>query len=322
MSYVNSGRWIVGQLRQVAVDSEGNRIPTGAIKPNVPSDPDYVAPIDNSESQAACPVPTTTTTTTTTTSTSTTTTTTLTPPVPCDTGASYSGGEAFPSIQTISLGTDLGTVVLNFDALSVPDKFEVWFDGVKVIDTGYRGDISLQSNLNSALAARGLPPETIVGTGAGSDFFEKSTATTTAEVRVYAPISGTAWSFVLGCPTSTTTTTTLVPTGYIQVIVDNLISDGEIVSITGSGLPSGLNPVNQVSGPPTQYGFTGTVIAQTLSIEIVNPSAHPDTKIAIYYSSDGTTEHTPVTVSGIYDIPLTKDIVSPEYVRISLILLA
>jgi len=110
--------------------------------------------------------------------------------------------------------------------------------------------------------------------------------------------------------------------GYVQVVVDNLIADGVIVSIAGSGLPAGLNPVNQPSGAPSQFGFTGTIPAQTLSIEIDNPTADPDSKIAVYYSSDGTTEHTPATSSGTYFVDLTKNVVSPNIVRISLILLA
>lgn len=78
MSYVNTGRQLVGTLRQVAVYPDATRVPTGVTKANDPSDPDYIPFIDDSDSLAACPLPGTTTTTTTTT-TSTTTTTTLDP---------------------------------------------------------------------------------------------------------------------------------------------------------------------------------------------------------------------------------------------------
>ncbi len=76
----------------------------------------------------------------------------------------------------------------------------VIFDGVEVINTGYRGDVSYQSALDAELASRSLPPETITAPGSGSTSFNKTTATTTAIVRVYAPLTGTAWSFTLGCP--------------------------------------------------------------------------------------------------------------------------
>lgn len=122
------------------------------------------------------------------------------PPVACGSSATYDGGEAFPTIQVVNLGSGTGDVFLNADALSIPDKFEVWFEGVKVIDTGYRGDTSYQSALDTALAARSLPPETITSPGAISMSFHKSTATITAEVRVYAPLDGTSWNFTLNCP--------------------------------------------------------------------------------------------------------------------------
>ncbi len=329
------------------------------------------------------------------------------PPESCGIPISYTGGEAFPSITEITLGATTGDISLSFDSYSIPDKYEVWFDGVKVIDTGYRGDTSYQSGLDVALAARGLPPETIVSPGYGSESFTKSTATTTALVYVYAPMEGTAWTFQLQCPVtvdpftfidltnqpistliesnsitvsgnatpatisvvggeysvnggiwtivpgavnagdtvkvrqtssasySTTTDTTLtiagtsdtfsittgsLTTGYVEVIVDSSVPAGEIISITGTGLPSGLNPVNQFSGPPSSFGFIGTIPSQVLTIQIDNPTADPATNISIYYQSDGSTENNPVTVSGTYPINLTKNIVAPDFIRISLIL--
>jgi hypothetical protein len=100
----------------------------------------------------------------------------------------------------VTLGSGTGTVTLNYDAVTVPDKFIVVFDGVEVINTGYRGNAGQQSNLDAALATYGAPPETIMGTGAGSDNFVKGTATTTATVYVYAPMAGTVWDFTLDCP--------------------------------------------------------------------------------------------------------------------------
>lgn len=130
-------------------------------------------------------------------------------PITCDSGIiacgvnnSYSGGEAFPSESTVVLGSGLGQVTLNFDAYGIADKFVVIFDGVEVINTGYRGDGSGQQQLNNALADRGLPPETITAPGSGTVSFNKTTATSTAIVRVYAPLSGTAWQYTLGCPTT------------------------------------------------------------------------------------------------------------------------
>tara|TARA_R110000796_G_scaffold72678_4_gene164023 strand:+ start:822 stop:1646 length:825 start_codon:yes stop_codon:yes gene_type:complete len=123
------------------------------------------------------------------------------PTTPCGAGTSFQGGVSFPSVQNVTLGSDIGIVTFNFDAYGVPDKFIVEFDGVEVINTGYRGNTSEQVYLNNALAALGLPPENIISPPSGTASFNKTTATTTATVKVYAPISGTGWIFNLNCPT-------------------------------------------------------------------------------------------------------------------------
>ena len=122
------------------------------------------------------------------------------PSTPCGAGSSYNGGEAYPSIQNVILGSDTGIVTLDYNAIGVPDKFIVEFDGVVVIDTGYVGLPQYQTNLNSALASYGDPSEPIVSGPTGSVTFNKTTATTIATVKVYAPITGTGWNFTLGCP--------------------------------------------------------------------------------------------------------------------------
>lgn len=122
------------------------------------------------------------------------------PDVPCGAGTEYSGAEAFPQVDVVDLGTATGIVTLDFDARAIPDKFIVEFDGVEVINTGYRGNTSQQTSLNRALAFRGLQPETIQGTGLGSATFNKTTATTTATVKVFAPQDNTRWDYTLQCP--------------------------------------------------------------------------------------------------------------------------
>ena len=120
--------------------------------------------------------------------------------VNCGTESSFTGGQQFPTYLNIHLGTDTGTVTLDFDAIGIPDKFEVWFDGNLVIDTGYRGSTFRQAELDAALADRGLPPETITAPPSGTATFNKTTATSTAQIRVYAPLNLTAWDIELSCP--------------------------------------------------------------------------------------------------------------------------
>lgn len=121
--------------------------------------------------------------------------------ISCGASSSFSGGQQFPTYLNVNLGIGTGTVDLNFNAQGIPDKFEVWFDGNLVIDTGYRGNVSWQSDLDAALAARGLPSETITAPPAGTATFDKNTTTSTAQLRIYAPLSGTGWDTQLNCPT-------------------------------------------------------------------------------------------------------------------------
>jgi len=120
--------------------------------------------------------------------------------VACGASSSFSGGQQFPTYLNVNLGTDTGVVTLDFNAYGIPDKFEVWFDGNKVIDTGYRGDTIYQTQLDTALAERGLPSETIISPPNGTATFNKTTSTQTAQIRVYAPMSGTGWITELSCP--------------------------------------------------------------------------------------------------------------------------
>lgn len=291
MSYVNTGRQIVGTLRQVAVDIHGTRTPTGITKPNDVDDPDYIAPLDNVDSHTACPIPAiinydisesaapyvddnlqikqgvtiivdavatesgsvtvsagstihfeayteqpstgtspilqmvitrdtgsgpveiynsstpaivdaslTYSTTAIAGAIYSVTVTGVATALACGVDSSYSGGPSFPTQIAYNLGTGLGIVTLDYDMLSVPDKAEVWFDGVKVIDTGYRGDSSYQSALDAELTSLGQPTETIAGVGLGNDTFTKSTTTSLCIVKVFGPLTGTAWSVQLSCP--------------------------------------------------------------------------------------------------------------------------
>jgi hypothetical protein len=151
--------------------------------------------------------------------------------IPCGTSSSFSGGVAYPTTQSVTLGTDTGTVVLNYNAQTAPDRFIVEWNGNVVIDTGYRGGSQYdfgggsRSAFTSTLTGD-IDPITlntypdlttypddgyprIVGIGMGTASFVKNLASDTfATIKVYAPMSSTAWSYTMNCPTTTTTTTT------------------------------------------------------------------------------------------------------------------
>jgi hypothetical protein len=122
-----------------------------------------------------------------------------------------SGGRGIFYI-TVELGTDTGLINFNYDAYTIPDQFQVYWDGNLVIDTGFRGSSSYNADLN----ALGYP--NVSGPGAGSSYFSKTSASpTTALVVVTAPLLSTVWEFTMECvsvtPTPTVTSTqTQTPT--------------------------------------------------------------------------------------------------------------
>ena len=129
------------------------------------------------------------------------------PVVGCGVANAYAGGSVFPDVSNVTVGAAIGSVSLSFNmssaagTSSIPSKIVVKYDGVTVIDTGYRGDVSYQGALNSALAALGFPAENIVGAGVGTATFTKSaTSPTTAIVEVYSPLDNNVWSTTLNCP--------------------------------------------------------------------------------------------------------------------------
>ncbi|HHW4683211.1 MAG TPA: packaged DNA stabilization protein [Xylella sp.] len=135
--------------------------------------------------------------------------------VQCGAATSYTGGQAFPNTVHVQLGRATGLVTLMYATVGNPDKLEVWVGGVKVLDTGYHGDTRFQAQLDADLARRGLASEKIIQRPGGETTpedqwnakhyetatFNKTTADPVAEVRVYSPLDGTAWSFSLDCPT-------------------------------------------------------------------------------------------------------------------------
>ena len=208
-----------------------------------------------STTTAAPTTSTTTTTTTTLTPTTTTTTTTTIAVINCGESSSFSGGVSYPTTQSVTLGTATGTVVLNYDAQSVPDRFIVEWNSSVVIDTGYRGSSvydfggGSRSAFTSSLTGdidpitlNAYPDLTtypddgyprIVGPGIGTASFVKNLASDNfAIIKVYAPMSSTIWAYRMDCP-STTTTTTTTASPYCYEIVSIQTIPGECFDCPG-----------------------------------------------------------------------------------------
>lgn len=212
-------------------------------------------------------VTTTTTTAGPTTTTTTAPVTTTTTTVSTDCGETISGEMAFPEIHHINLGSSTGVITLTIDTVDVPDKFIVEWNGMEVINTGYRGDSAYQSALYAALIASGADPEIIAGASTGVFTFNKTTADAIATVKVYAPIEETIWSFTLSCAGVATTTTTAQAETFL----------GEYTDFVCEEESDGITTTTTTEEPVTTTTSTTTpATTTTTTVGIYNISCGPD----------------------------------------------
>lgn len=119
--------------------------------------------------------------------------------LPCGQALNFTGNVGSFTF-TLDLGTAVGMVLLNYNAIGVPDKFDVAWSGIN-ITSNYRGS----STYNQQLLNAGVPANQIEtanpSNGAGQlAFFKNTPAPTTCLVTVTAPLGGTAWTFAGVCP--------------------------------------------------------------------------------------------------------------------------
>ena len=149
-----------------------------------------------------------------------------------------SGGRGIFTI-TVDVGTGTGNTDLNFNAINIPDKWVVTWNGNTVIDTGFRGSSSFNSQLN----ALGYP--NVSGPASGTMSFNKTSALpSTVTIVVTAPLEGTAWNATLECPdipptptptqTPTQTPTNTPTTPCLCTEYDIIISQLDIDDATGN----------------------------------------------------------------------------------------
>lgn len=190
------------------------------------------------------------------------------PANPCGVGLNVSGGQAPDPpgyfSYNIGLGAIYGLVTLSFNAYSIPDRFVVEYDGVDVIDTGYRG-------VNGYCVP-------VVGPGSGTASFMKTTLTTFAILKVYAPCGGTAWKATLGCPDPSAPGTPPLPPPASSSNIFYEDQNGNIIevpaiapgqSITICALDGSVNDINVDS----IYTINQTTICAQVDEVLIDPNA-------------------------------------------------
>lgn len=144
----------------------------------------------------------------------------------CGASVTYSGGNSYPSTTNVTMGSSSGDIEFRYKPQSIPDRFIVSERGNILLDTGYVGYVDYsyggasREDFNSHLTGKVDPitkkkypiielhPEDgypLVGhvnyNSWASQSIEKSQGMSDVfKVDVYAPMSGTAWSFEMLCP--------------------------------------------------------------------------------------------------------------------------
>lgn len=165
------------------------------------------------------------------------------PEVSCNDTLNVNGAEGIYEVD-ITIGTDIGITGLRYEAFNVPDRFQLFFDEVKVADSKYVGDINMYGDQLDGLS-KTLPIFKYDGTsfvdsgltevvtitptdiangstseptsGKGELKFDKTEGNVvTMKLRVIGVLGGTLWNAAPVCPnqftassSSTTTPTSL-----------------------------------------------------------------------------------------------------------------
>jgi hypothetical protein len=142
----------------------------------------------------------------------------------CGSSFEFNGGVTYPSTFELDFGAQIGTVTIDFSAFTIPDRCIIYYNGNVVVDSKYRGSSNYntigggsRNNFTSALSTQVDPitgnsypdftnpdhlsdgyPEVFSNT----DYtFEKNYPfISTAILKVYGPIDGTAWNINISCP--------------------------------------------------------------------------------------------------------------------------
>jgi hypothetical protein len=128
------------------------------------------------------------------------------PSFPCGGAISATGNQVpypYYTDYPVFLGNPAGNVTLDFNAHSVPDKFQVIVDGTVMLDTGWAGvnNSTYRNGLNALGFTDAIITYNNTEPGQSSLVFAKPVSVNpVATVRVWSPLGGTAWTFLLHCP--------------------------------------------------------------------------------------------------------------------------
>ena len=194
----------------------------------------------------------------------------------------------------ISLGSATGTVTIEYQAYSIPDKFVFTWNGNTYTSGSGNGNgagfVGAASQLSALQATPGNSSATITtlttsyGSGSGQQqnggrgtiTFNKNTSSSTSNMQVSAPLGGTGWWFSVSCPGSqvigggTGVAPTVSTVGAASISEDGFVMRGTVSSLglasdfTTTGTVTARGYVYKTGATSTSFisGETGVTTAQ------------------------------------------------------------
>jgi hypothetical protein len=171
------------------------------------------------------------------------------------------GGSGNRGIFTVTIDVGNGTGNLNFsyDAQTIPDRFQVYWNNILQIDTGFVSDCwpsscSSPVNYNAQLNALGYP--NVSGPNGTQSFTKNLQSPSVITIVITAPLTGTYWEANLTCPSDPTPT----PTSTTQATPTPTPTTTTTLTATPTQTPT---TTTTLTATPTQTPTTTTTLTST-----------------------------------------------------------
>ncbi len=188
----------------------------------------------------------------------------------------YRSGQNGEFNYPVNLGTATGIIRIDYEAYSVPDRFEFTWNGNTYVSgsssgnyDGYVGDATTNNtnNLRTALGDNTIEiyensQGGVYTGGRGYIEFNKNTSASTANMNVNAPIGGTQWWYSVSCPGMQVISTNpgIAPSVTASTQSVNISSIAMSGNVTSKGLTSNFTTEGTISakGFAVMLGQTNT----------------------------------------------------------------
>ena len=190
----------------------------------------------------------------------------------------YQSGENGEFNYPVNLGAATGLIRIEYQAYSIPDRFEFTWNGNTYISGSssgnYDGYVGLSSQTNALRTALGNNTVEVYQNNQGGIYtggrgyieFNKNTSASTANMNVNAPLEGTGWWFSVSCPGNQVISTNPGITPSISASTKSVNISG--ISMRGDVTNKGLTSDFTTEGTLSAKGFA-VMLGQTNTSQFI-----------------------------------------------------